>query len=87
MLAWRAHSEWVEIESSAVKEDGGTEVVAVAEAPSGSLDPLDLGVEAFGDGVGDAAGKVRRMLSRRALSIRAYSWRFWNEVSSIPRKG
>lgn len=33
--------------------DGVSEAVAVAEASSGSFDPLDLGVEAFGPGIGD----------------------------------
>ena len=34
--------------------DGVAEAGAVAEAAGGGFDPLDLGVEAFGPGVGDS---------------------------------
>ena len=52
-------SVWVQMESSAVKEDRSTEVVAVAEPTSGPLDPLDFGVDPFGDGVGDPVRQIR----------------------------
>lgn len=51
-------SVWVEVQSSTVKEDRGTEVVAVAKASGGLLDPLDLGVDAFRDGVGDVVLQI-----------------------------
>ena len=44
---------WVNIELAAVKEDRDAEAVAVSEASSALLDPLDLGVDALGEGVGD----------------------------------
>ena len=43
----------VEIEPAEVEVDGGTEAVAVAEAPGRSFEPLNLGIEAFDAGVGD----------------------------------
>lgn len=50
---------WVEAETTALKEGRGTEVVAVAEATGGLRDPLDFGVDALGDGVGDPVRQVR----------------------------
>jgi hypothetical protein len=40
---------WVKVEATAVEEDGDSVVVAVGEASSGGLDPLDFGVEALGE--------------------------------------
>jgi len=44
----------VEIESTEVEVDRGTEAVPVSESPGSSLEGLDLGVEPLGHGVGDA---------------------------------
>ena len=49
---------WVKLKAAAVKEDGDAEVIAVGEAPSRLLDPLDLGVDPFGGGVGDVVFQV-----------------------------
>lgn len=46
-------TEREEIETAAEEEDSGSVVEEVATAASGSLDGLDLGVEAFSNGVGD----------------------------------
>jgi len=45
---------WVEVQATEVEVDGVAEAVTVAEASSSGLDPLDLGVEALGAGIGDA---------------------------------
>ena len=44
---------WVEIEFSAVEENGDAVVLEGAEAACGRLDHLDLRVEALSDGIGD----------------------------------
>ena len=44
---------WVEVESTAVEEDSGLEVLAVSESSDSSFDGHDFAVHAFGYGVGD----------------------------------
>jgi hypothetical protein len=46
-----------DIEFSAEKEDSGAVVFEAAETAGVGLDGLDLGVEALGEGVGDACLK------------------------------
>ena len=43
-----------------VKEDGELESLAIAEAPRGIFDPLNLRVEAFAHRVGDVMREVRQ---------------------------
>src|SRR5947199_5334402 len=45
---------WVEVEAAEMEVDGIAEALAVAKAPRCVLQPLDLRVDAFGAGVGDA---------------------------------
>ena len=47
-----------EVQAAAVEVDGGNEVGFVAEAASGVLDPLDLGVDGFTGSIGDAEFQV-----------------------------
>jgi hypothetical protein len=47
-----------QLELSAVKEDPAAAVLEAAEAAGAGFDRLDLGVEAFRDGVGDWVGEV-----------------------------
>ena len=46
------------VEFSAEEEDSGAVVFEAAEAAGVGLEGLDLGVEAFGEGVGDAVLEV-----------------------------
>ena len=62
-------SAWVEIESPAVKVDGGREVLRIAEAARLALDAHDLAVEAFGDAIGD------RVLHEAEHAEEIWRWR------------
>ena len=50
---------WVEIESSAVEEDCGFEVLSVTEAADASFDGHDLAVDSFGNCVGNSMCMIR----------------------------
>src|SRR5262249_34391088 len=58
---------WVEIQASAVEEDGRLEVLGVAEAAGGLLHPLDDRVDALEAGVGDAVAQVGEQVRQAAL--------------------
>ena len=45
---------WVEAESTAVKEDGGFEILKVSEAADSSFDGHDFAVHSFSDCIGDS---------------------------------
>jgi len=49
---------WGEIESIAVKVDGGLEVRLVSITADATLDRHDFAVHPFGDGLGDSVGAV-----------------------------
>src|SRR5215471_5097423 len=63
---------WVEIETSAVEEDGGLEVLGVAEAAGGLFHPLDDGVHALQAGVRDAVAQVGEQVRQVALDELAH---------------
>ena len=56
--------------------DGGDEVLLAAEAASGVLDPLDLGVDGLAGGVGDAESEIGDDVGEAALDHTGFS-RSW----------
>ena len=51
-------NDWSEVEFSAEEEDSGAVVFEATEATGIGFDRLNLGVEAFGEGVGYAVPEV-----------------------------
>ena len=62
VLLWRFRlfsGFWGQVQAAAVEVDGVNEVALIAEAPSGVLDPLDLGVDGFAARVRDPMPQIR----------------------------
>src|SRR6266542_3841504 len=58
---------WVEVETPAVEVDGRLEVLGVAEAPGGLLDPLDDGVDPLEARIGQVMAQVGEQVRQMAL--------------------
>ena len=68
---------WVEIEPSTVKEDRRLEMLGIAEATSGLLDPLDDGVDALEACIQTMAqvGEEVRQVPLMSVATAAMGWR------------
>jgi hypothetical protein len=53
-----------QIQTATVEQDGGGEVLFVAETTRGVLDPLDLGVDGFAGSIRDPMAEVGKMERR-----------------------
>src|SRR5215467_4903885 len=58
---------WVEVETSTVEIDGRLEMLGIAEAAGGLLDPLDDGVDALEPGIGEPMTEVGEQVWQMAL--------------------
>lgn len=65
---------WTEIQSATMEIDRSLEMLDVAEAPRGFLDPLDRRIDGFHSRIGDAMTEVSQHVGTMALAQESRVW-------------